>query len=68
MTNKNNKKNLTFEEGLIELENIVKMIEQNDIKLDELVNLYERSKFLMEFCQSKLDNAKMKIEKIENNS
>lgn len=56
---------LSFEEALARLENIVRELEAGRIKLDEAVNAYEQAVKLKNFCEKKLQDAKLKIEKIE---
>ncbi len=58
-------KNLSFEEALTKLENIVRELEGGRIKLDEAVNAYEQAIALKQLCENKLAAAKLKIEKIE---
>lgn len=57
--------NLSFEEAIIQLENIVRELESGRIKLDDAVKAYERAVALKKFCESKLQAAQLKIEKIE---
>lgn len=58
-------KNLSFEEALLQLENIVRELESGRIKLDDAVNAYEKAVSLKQLCENKLKDAKLKIEKIE---
>ena len=65
-----NKKNeLSFEESLKELENIVDQLESGDIDLENSVKLYEKGMLLKKNCEDKLKNVEMQIKKIklENN-
>lgn len=57
--------NLSFEEALSKLENIVRELEAGRIKLDDAVSAYEQAVSLKNFCEKKLQEAKLKIEKIE---
>ena len=57
--------NLSFEEALQKLENIVKDLEGGRIKLDDAVEAYERAVALKRICEDKLQKAQLKIEKIE---
>lgn len=59
--------NLSFEEALAKLENIVRELEGGRIRLDDAVNAYEEATKLKKICETKLENAKLKIEKIEEN-
>ena len=60
-----NIENLSFEDALSQLENLVRELEAGKIKLDDAVNAYERAVKLKKFCEQKLNDAKLKIEKIE---
>ena len=55
---------LSFEEALTKLEMIVRELEAGRIKLDDAVNAYEQAIKLKNFCEKKLQDAKLKIEKI----
>ncbi len=61
-------KTLSFEEGLKELEMIVKKIDSGEETLDSAINSFERGSELKKHCQKKLDEAKLKIEKIIQNA
>ena len=58
-------KELSFEEALVKLENIVRELEGGRIKLDDAVSAYEQAVTLKKLCENKLEAAKLKIEKIE---
>ena len=59
-----NKKNeLSFEESLKELENIVDQLESGDIDLEKSVKLYEKGMLLKKNCENKLKNVEMQIKK-----
>lgn len=58
-------KNLSFEEALTRLENIVRELESGRIKLDDAVSAYEKAVALKQLCENKLNDARLKIEKIE---
>lgn len=58
-------KDLSFEDALIQLENIVRELESGRIKLDDAVKAYERAVALKQLCEAKLKAAQLKIEKIE---
>ena len=61
---KNNIKKLSFEEALTELEEIVGRLERGDIDLEDSISIYERGEALKSHCESKLEKAKMKVDKI----
>lgn len=58
-------KDLSFEEALSQLENLVRELESGRIKLDDAVVAYERAVSLKKLCENKLKAAQLKIEKIE---
>ena len=55
---------LSFEEALSELEQIVGRLESGQGTLDDAIGAYERGSELKKHCQAKLDEARMKVEKI----
>ena len=59
---------LTFEDALLHLENIVQELEAGRIKLDDAVAAYTKAVNLKNFCEKKLKEAQLKIEKIETTS
>lgn len=59
---------LTFEDALSQLENIVRELEAGRIKLDDAVAAYTKAVDLKNFCEKKLKDAQLKIEKIETSS
>ena len=64
MTN-NELEKLTFEEAMHELEKLVNSLDKGDISLDEAIAAYDRGSQLKDFCQTKLQEAKMKVESIK---
>ncbi|MEQ9115265.1 MAG: exodeoxyribonuclease VII small subunit [Rickettsiales bacterium] len=64
MENDKNIDNLSFEEALKQLQEIVREIESGQDSLDKIVAHYERGNKLKKYCESKLKEAKLKIEKI----
>jgi exodeoxyribonuclease VII small subunit len=64
---KNNLKKITkmtFEESLARLEEISQILSSQKINLEQMIELYEEGNVLKEHCTSRLNEAKMKIEKI----
>ncbi|MEQ8332705.1 exodeoxyribonuclease VII small subunit [Nisaea sp.] len=57
-------KSLSFEEALTQLEEIVGKLESGSGTLDDAINAYARGAELKAHCQKKLDEARMKVEKI----
>jgi exodeoxyribonuclease VII small subunit len=55
---------MSFEEALKELEMIVKKIDSGEETLESAIKSFEKGSELKKHCQSKLDQAKLKIEKI----
>ena len=62
MNKKNDIKELTFEQALSELEEIVEKLEQGDIDLEDSIDIYERGTLLKAHCEEKLKSAKLKVE------
>lgn len=55
---------LSFEDAMSQLEKIVRDLEGGQVKLDDAVKFYERGAHLKHHCESKLADARMKVEKI----
>jgi exodeoxyribonuclease VII small subunit len=53
-----------FEQALAELEKIVRLLEEGEGKLDESIKAYERGVALKKHCETKLQEAQMRVEKI----
>jgi exodeoxyribonuclease VII small subunit len=62
--NKSEIKNLSFEQSLGELEDIVRKLESGAAELESAIDLYSRGVALKEHCEQILSNAKLKVEKI----
>lgn len=58
---KMNKKDLTFEQAVTEIETIIKNIEINELDLESSLNNYKNGMELIKFCQEKLQNIEQKI-------
>lgn len=56
---------LSFEQAMSELERVVQSLEKGDLTLDDAVKVYERGILLKQHCETKLNEAKMRVEKIE---
>ena len=54
--------NITFEQSLMRLENIVKELESGDVSLDESLALFEEGVKLSGVCSNLLKNAKQKVD------
>ena len=59
------KKELNFEEALEKLAEINEKLESEEISLDDSIKLFKEGIELSKFCQSKLDESKLEIERIE---
>ncbi|MFX4222772.1 MAG: exodeoxyribonuclease VII small subunit [Thalassobaculum sp.] len=56
---------MSFEDALRELEAIVETLEQGRGSLDDAIAAYERGAALKKHCQKKLEEARLKVEKIK---
>ena len=56
---------LTFEEAMRELEKLVDSLDKGEVSLDEAITAYDRGSQLKDYCQKKLQEAKMKVETIQ---
>lgn len=55
---------MTFEEALSALEDIVRQLESGRVQLEEAVAYYEKGIHLKKLCEEKLKNAKARIDKL----
>jgi len=55
---------LSFEEALAELEAIVRRLEDGKGDLDQAIKTYERGAELKRHCEAKLQEARIKVEKV----
>ena len=56
---------LSFEDALKELEGIVASLERGEVSLDDAISAFERGTELKSHCQARLEEARMKVEKIK---
>jgi exodeoxyribonuclease VII small subunit len=56
--------NISFEKALHELEEIVKKIDSGEETLESAINSFERGVLLQNHCKQKLQEARLRIEKI----
>ena len=61
------KENLSFEEALRRLEEIVETLEAGSVPIDESIKLYEEGMTLAKSCVTQLNEAKLKLKKIQKN-
>ena len=59
------KKDLSFEESLKKLEEIVDLLESGEINLEKSVKLYEEGMILKKNCDDKLKKIEAQIKKIK---
>ncbi|MBE6707763.1 MAG: exodeoxyribonuclease VII small subunit [Ruminococcaceae bacterium] len=57
----NNINDVTFEEAMARLEEIVKYLESGNAPLDKSLEVFEEGVALVKLCNSKLDNAEQKV-------
>ena len=55
---------MSFEDALRALEDVVRKLESGEVPLDDSISLYERGEALRKHCQARLDAAQARIEKI----
>lgn len=55
---------MSFEEALVELEQIVRRLEGGQVKLDEAIHSYERGAQLKQHCERKLNEAQQRVDRI----
>ena len=59
---------LAFEEAVKNLEKIVEEMESGELPLESMLSRFEEGTRLVKVCQSKLEEAELKIQKLEKNS
>ena len=59
-----NEKNMTFEQSMQRLEQIVRAMERGDVALDESLKLFQEGTELVRNCGKLLDDAKLQIQKV----
>jgi len=60
--------NLPFEDALHRLEEIVEAMESQDLPLETLLSRYEEGTKLAQYCQTRLNDAEVKIQELEKNT
>lgn len=55
---------LSFEDALKELEQIVEQLERGEVQLDQSIALYERGAALKAHCEARLKDAQLKVDKL----
>jgi len=56
---------MSFEDALAQLEQIVHKLEAGDVALEDSIRIYERGAALKAFCDKRLKEAELKIEKVK---
>ena len=59
---------MAFEEAVKKLEKIVEEMEGGELPLESMLSRFEEGTRLVKVCQSKLEEAELKIQKLEKNS
>ena len=59
-----NKKNTTFEENMVRLEQIVRTMEKGDVPLEESLKLFQEGTDLVQKCTKLLDDAEQQVTQI----
>ena len=59
---------LSFEDAMKRLEKIINDLESGNVELENAIELYTEGIKLQEHCENKLNNAKLKVEKIVKNT
>lgn len=60
--------NLSFEEQMQRLEQIVEILDDGEAALDEMLALYEEGMKRSQYCREYLEKAEQKVTLIQNNS
>ena len=58
-------KEITFEEGLVQIESLLKSLEAENVPLESLLEKFEEGKKLLKVCKARLKEAQLKIKKME---
>ncbi len=59
-----NEKNMTFEQSMQRLEQIVRTMERGDAPLEESLKLFQEGTELVRSCNTLLENAQLQVKKI----
>ncbi|MFN4196893.1 MAG: exodeoxyribonuclease VII small subunit [Caldimicrobium sp.] len=52
----------TFEEALKRIEEILKSLEEKDLELEKALSLYEEGLMLINYCEEKLKQARLRVD------
>ena len=56
---------LSFEQALANLEEIIQRMESGEAPLDSLITNYQNGIRMLNFCRKKIESAEMKIKKVQ---
>ena len=56
--------NFKFEQAMADLETLVNQLEKGDMPLDEALGAFEKGVGLVKKCQTKLQDAELRVEKV----
>lgn len=59
-----NRKNMTFEESMQRLEQIVRAMERGEVPLEESLRLFQEGTQLVATCEKLLENAQLQVKKV----
>ncbi len=59
------KKDMTFEQAMARLEQIVKALEGGNVPLEDLIKLFDEGTALVKFCSARLDAAEEKVKLLQ---
>lgn len=60
-----NKKEITFEAAVSELQSVVDRLEAGKVALEEALSLYERGMELVKLCNDRLDRAEQRVNAVQ---
>ena len=60
-----NKKKISFEDALKDLEEIVENLNNDELELEKAISAYEKGMELKKICEQRLKEAKLRIENIK---
>ena len=63
-----NNKNISFEDALKELEEIVDNLNNDELDLEKAISAYEKGMSLKKICEERLKEAKLRIDNIKDNN
>jgi exodeoxyribonuclease VII small subunit len=55
---------LTFEQAFQQIEEVVRQLESGELTLEQSLSLFERGMLLAKVCESKLDEAEQKVNRL----